>query len=503
MEQVLDLYRKTFQDLGIKVLDSGKLETIGGNNVTIDGKDVVLPLEEYLIENKWEDIYPWHPLSENNILGPSITIRKYTAFLKVTTHLYLVEIINTLIQMVQNPELQNKIKGTRLIRILSELPKVSIKQIDDVRKGVNRYLIYLSKNPVSPITIKLSRIKGGKTEDGIRATRKATVITNYCEVDDPASYHGHCNSMSIAAKEFMDQLFNVTNISCIEFGDGVAPYYQAILKVHKYMVEYLRPLMEEIASIKSITNVPKGEWFDAIEDMKLLSTLIVSLPGNEGIPIEETLVPSIESPGLYEGYNTDSQRNRPVAREIVDTLNDRPLKPVPVVQTRFKATDMDSSEPTRDTIDLDMLDRVRWMDNNNRTEDSRYGRGGFNRKRPVDKYVDDVHEDYSRGRARSDDDYYRRQREEEYYREEEDRHYNREREHRRRDEQYDQYQDDRNHRHRGSRDYAYQDDRNDRGYDKYFTSDNVTRRGTGTIRPDEDSRGGRGGRVGRGGRGGR
>lgn len=470
MEKSIALYRGTFEDLGLTVTEDGKLLTSSGKTVKMDEREVVLPLERYLLKNEWSELFPWHPISENDVLGPSLPVTRYSAYLKVTTHVYLVKILETLIKLVQQPELQERLAGTRLIRILSELPKVSEKQIDDVRKALKRYLAHLNKNKISPITIRLSRIKGGKTEDGIRATRKVTVLTNYMEVDDPASYHEHCNTLSIAAKSFMDRLFEITDLSSIVFGDGTAPYYQGLLKVHKAIVEKLKPYLEEVACITDDVHVPQGDWFREIDNLKELSLEIVSLPGNEGVPME-----NINRESAFDPLDEVDEPKRKPRVQPEPTYEPTTRKPSAPSHDRVTERTTEVEEPRRKVrgeVDLDVMDHIRFLDSGGRSGGDPYLDGRRDDRAPRDRYVDDSRDD-RRGDSRDSRDRYHetdREYEDRMYYEEQDR---RDREDRDRNSRYreeprreerrypdDRYRDD----HQGGRYQArdpYVDERRD------------------------------------------
>ncbi len=284
------IYSDIMKSLFCVVEADGTIKSLKGDVYTIGDKPLVIPTQELLKENVWDDKVPFHPLCEDLLAGQSDVTRWLIKRVNAAIALNVCHLTLCSLQIAQNQSLQGEIKDgsyTQFIEILGEAKESTVKFFGKLMKA------YGDENG----TISFSNLyvsRAGEL-DGKTFARIATLeIPMLSEDVSDASIQG-IKANNKADKRmivsFVEKLFEGV---VMEVGaNGNVPYFEAIMRLYYGVANRLnkvRKILKGGIDESTIGIVPLGwhKWLD--EGMEDQLGVIPALPGNIG-PVDKPKKP--------------------------------------------------------------------------------------------------------------------------------------------------------------------------------------------------------------------
>lgn len=426
-----NLYVQTLSAMDYVIDDSAAAMREGKElvNITVNDKELYLPSEALLKKNKWKDIQPYHPLSENSLRGQSPVLQHLIRDMEVWATINYCKILDMIIKVISNDDLQ-----AELIRDVPEITKLLSSTAngatDKTASNWKKLLKHIEKERLRVVRLYIAR----------KAKHDDEVYQRVGTVSFPLTENFEEKSNELVGVKFSsitqrDVLLNVikyieNKLTEVFTSNGSTPYYHVVLQFQRNLVTVFNEIYSLFES-KFPVELIDDSWFEAVDSLDSYMGVIPPLPGNDG----ETIKHGVDSAGFYEA---SKPRTRPSSRDDEDEGEERSRRDREYNRDRTSRRDRDDyrREERRDSRDrYDDYDDRRGRDRDEERDPPR--RGGL-----LDMLDGSGERDRRDGRSRRDRDRYdddRRSFRDDYRRDSRDRY-----------DDYDDY-DDRRSRGRSSR----------------------------------------------------
>jgi hypothetical protein len=391
----------------------------------INDKTVVLPTMKYLSNPEWNKYFPFHPLSEDPILGQSEVIHFLLKRVCAAIVFRVTTLIEAMLLIASKPELQQRITDPKYAAHLECVGMAKESTLTSFLKVVKAFT-----KEGKLISVYVTRETAGRTY------RTATLHSPLFEcTDDTAEVFGLKLSSKTDKQMIVSALNYVLPESIRQIGVfGHTPYFEGLItlyhKVISHTNEIVKPFKDLSGEFPGLIEINLN-WFDFVKDNKLEHYIGVILPldGNIGTEPLDSTINSME----LMGRDSISVKDAPPWDDNPIKRHDTPAKTILAVEpkaitedgvdvssifARHDDDEYDRRDRDRDRDrEYDRRDRDRERDYDRRDRrDDRYSRVGFSDRRDRDYDRRDRDREYDR----RDRDYDRRDRERDYDRRDRD-----------------------------------------------------------------------------------
>lgn len=306
-DELIRFYTQTLNAMNVVPDEEGRLSMIAVDEddeqripVECNGKRMVLPYRPYLVAGNWDNLIPFHPLSENLLRGESEVIRSLRTMVTFRISAIASQLLTVLMGIAADPEAQAELTSKQ-IPYLKEVPHANEKTVKVLNRLLARHF-----NQFFKLYLRRSGTYNG--EEYRRVAAVSFPIWDELSSSGTKIYDVECgsakNKRTIAA--LFEVVFpDVDNQDAWSYGSNsdVAPYFQALMgclaKVGSHlngMVHLYRKYLDNAKSLKVST-----DWLDDLEDLSKWKHAIPALPGNlgatsKGETEDETVGAAVEAP---------------------------------------------------------------------------------------------------------------------------------------------------------------------------------------------------------------
>lgn len=291
------LYEAILASMCISLNEQHLFSYPNGTPVTVDQKRLVMPVREVLVKSPWAELMPFHPLSENAVLGESPVLKKVQTFV----YQRISEVIGTLglnlLLIAANTDAHGKMNSMQK-KFLKEIPEADAKCVEAFDKLIEK--VGLNGNRLFQVYMKRGGVLYGKNYQRV-AIVNFPIMDEFdpMSVDVPTkddktkrSYSIFGHEMRKKDKEVIQAMLNWLlpghdNLETYSAGSNsfVAPYFDSLIRAYIKIAKQLN----------IVTNLFKRyiddaddilinlDWEDNFENLGHYKDQIPSpLPGNDG-----------------------------------------------------------------------------------------------------------------------------------------------------------------------------------------------------------------------------
>lgn len=285
MSKLIVFYKKTLEGIGLEVNDEGLISRkaiaeIPSRPVTVEGKRLCLPTENYLTAPSVEGLIAFHPLSENIARGQSPVLKYLVKHIRAKLTCEIASLMTQLIKIACNKDYQS-----RLPSVWDDFFR-SVAAVDDkTEKNFNRMMNEVLERQTGILSIFLKN--GGKLNgaDYIRVCH-----VNFKIIEEIKSRAPYGVSIRVKDVEVFLQILRYIlpdieeeNAYSVGVNCDTAPYFTALMKCYGNIATKLNETILLLKAIDEEENEKISTTF--IKDLDGLGSLrkiVPPLPGNEG-----------------------------------------------------------------------------------------------------------------------------------------------------------------------------------------------------------------------------
>ena len=246
----------------------------------INDKDVVLPTKELLVENNWEKRHPFHPLSEDILMGQSPTIHFLIKRVTAGLTLRISTLMSSMLAVAASTDLQGRLQDGAYVAFLEPANHAKTSTVN----GWGKVMSSFKTTQFLSMYVARAKVIGDKP-----FLRVANIASPYLEdtTDDVMLCGVKLNSKA-DKRMIVALLRSLLPEKLLEVGcNGNVPYFESILTLHRNIHKHLndvvkpfKPLANELDGFKPF----KLDWWKWVKDngLEQFIGLIPALPGNEG-----------------------------------------------------------------------------------------------------------------------------------------------------------------------------------------------------------------------------
>lgn len=403
MKQI-DYYKHAVAGLGLTVEKNGEVfwPTSTPTPATIGEDKLVLPIEQYLDDNEWTGIHPFHPLCENIVMGQSKTLHFMMQSLMKSMSVYYPLLVSSILQVAASEKMQSTIKDSRALDLCALAPAAKpdwLPKAKAVSKAIREGWEMDDGSKQSLIgSIYIAR---DKTIDGERYLRVATLDFPILEQMNPDKYCGVPMRKNI--RKAIHSIYNylLEPIKRQFVSNDTNPYAHAFFQAARELIGRYNEIVDILGDYGPARLDDK--WFKWVDKLDELKNPLPKLKGNEGIRLGEEKSdrqrPSFDDLDVEIKTTSAERRSR---REDPKAAKEAKLEKAVAKVAEELGVDKDE---VRDMLDSDDEPRGRSRSRRDRYDDEDDDRRGRGRSRGRSRYDDDEDDrrGRSRGRSRRDD----------------------------------------------------------------------------------------------------
>lgn len=285
------IYEHIFQLAGWKADSQGMARiAIGDDNdpVTLDGKTIVLPTREHLMNPEPDRKIIFHPLAEQSDRGESKVISKLKKSINVVLSMRFGELAKELLSIVADPSQQKRLNPAQMEVILGIReadPKTVSNWDNTIRKTLSA--------SADKYFINIHLRRGGEYRGQSYARVALVVFPYYRELKSEKG--GDIGAIRKKDIDTFQQVYRAIfpEIEIAEaynygYSDAIAPFLFALLKSTKKMAERINEIVDLFGDLLANPESIRCdvEWDKPLHDTDTLAALIRQIPmqeGNDGI----------------------------------------------------------------------------------------------------------------------------------------------------------------------------------------------------------------------------
>lgn len=370
--KVQKFYQDILETLGAKVTDAGVvLHPITEAPYQIGGKDVVIPTKPYLDANDWSEVWPFHPLCEDAMMGQSETYHFMLRLWRAHTTLLYINLIGTILTVAADPKLAKEVKNPDFAKL--PIPNVKDTTIKAWKKLQGKF--------AKEHFLKLYVSRSGEL-DGTKVLRRADLSIPLLEHEGGKPFG---LPISVADTNTIQEL-----IKCLfepiltpHGSNHATPYLDVLLQVTRDSAEQYNKYAEMVSKVASLPLIPLN-WLTEYADMDKFRRHIPKLPGNEGSKLETTGRNAGVEPetSVYDQVNVPVRSKAPVDDDEPPFEPDVPRRRRDDVRDTPRASQRD--ERSGRVSVTDMLRDPRDLEDPRDRYDDRYDDRRGRRRGPLD-----------------------------------------------------------------------------------------------------------------------
>jgi len=315
LETLLDFDTKVLGDVGVFDNDGGGMLSYTGRDgkpkaVTISGKRLVLPTQQFLRDGDWEKRIAWHPLSEQINEGPSPVLNATKNYITERLKLTFRELALALMELAAE-EKRHKALTAKAGKYLVTLPGADQKVVDTLRKVLDSVGDAPEKRSITMF------LKNGGKNGALRSCMVSFPILDESEteVEDGATFFGVKMPRKTKDKQLILSLFeyilgdkDYRETYTQSSSNSDAPYLHCLLLSFQVLAERFNKLIEvHVAACPQLSGFKFGlGWLENMNDFdnfaKVYGVAVPSLPGNSGVTASE---PEDSSKDVFEADAED------------------------------------------------------------------------------------------------------------------------------------------------------------------------------------------------------
>lgn len=290
MKKILEFYTKVLVSLGLVVEDNGLIsKKIGGNKTPMEIKHkdselrLTMPTQAFLDNPDWENLIPFHPISENIVKGESVIIKE----LRKVAELRIADVVTTLMMTlteIASDKSSHKKLSVPMKEFLKHMPEANEKTITTLSK-----MIYSLSNS-GDRKICSFYIKRGGSINGTPFKRVSVVNFPFMEElckDEKEVYGVKVTAADkLAIKKLFDYLLPNSEINGnYNFGsnDNVAPNFHALMSSFYNIMNLLNAKIELFKKYDEVSDLlVEAEYDVELNNLDDFQDIIPHLNYNDG-----------------------------------------------------------------------------------------------------------------------------------------------------------------------------------------------------------------------------
>lgn len=381
---IIDGYRSLLKATTLDISDSDKVLLPSGKPAKIDDRELVIPSREWLKKNEWKEVYPYHPLCEDPLMGMSPTMQFTNLAIRNALSIKFSALIRDILMVIVDKDLQKQVKdasANEIMAVFAEAKKTSLASWSAVSKTFNKNQYFAN------VIINRNVVVDDKV-----VLRKGTVRVPILDNEDESTLLGvsipkvHVAGIQALTHKLLEGV--ETNFE----SNAPRPYFDVLLQFFKAMAGRYNEILTMFGDVIDSGFIDL-DWLEHFEDQERVAKMIPKLPGNAGVRIADGK--------RGTGNDTDSEIN-PMENLVVPGTSARDEEDRPPWEESRRPQDRSPKSGGASISDMlrgdDRDDRGRRDDRESRRGDRRRNdRGGRGRDsgRGRDRYERD-----DRGRGR-------------------------------------------------------------------------------------------------------
>lgn len=381
-QSLLAFYQKVLETVDLKVDEEGFIAFQPAGAIDKDGKPLViqaavegkrwvLPTDEVLSENHWDELMAFHPLSENFLNGESAVLAKFKAAINLKLGAVIGEILGALTKYASDVDAQKNgnvgAKASKYLKLVPHLKEVSAERMAQIiektelasdRRFVNLYLKrggMLNDTKHTWVCVvgfpfrqeldgEEPKVFGVTISKKDQASFKALFDYILPDNDDLAQYSSAPKAKSAAKFDALLRAFA-----------NVAIQLNEMVQTHRKQIPSYKDLMIDLS------------WMEELDAIDKMADVVPPLPGNVGEGVRDGRVEGavkqsnapVRAKRMFEQAPAESRTEREVIPHKPETLRDEP---------RGERQAPAGQAPARDPENLTFSERMRRQAEDNRQQ---------------------------------------------------------------------------------------------------------------------------------------
>lgn len=287
MKQI-EFYQNAVEGLGHEINEDNVICRPGKKPtpIKVDGHPLVLPVDKYLDENDWSEVYPFHPLCENIIMGQSPSIHFMSRALMQTISVCYGTLVTAILKIASDEEAQKTLVDSNALELLELVPKAKPDWANKANAVAKAIASGWQTDDGSKESLlgKLYISREGKIDDE-RFLRIATLDFPILEQANPDKFCGV--PMQKAPRKAIYTLYShLLGDIKREFGSNdTNPYSHAFFQAARELIKKYN----NTAKLLGKNRLPKlnDKWFKMVDKLDELTSEIPELATNAGVRLKQ------------------------------------------------------------------------------------------------------------------------------------------------------------------------------------------------------------------------
>lgn len=346
---LIQIYEHIFQLAGWKADSQGVARiAVGDDNdpVLMDGKIIVLPTREHLMNPEPDRKIIFHPLAEQSDRGESKIIAKLKKSINVVMSMRFGELGKELLSIVADPTQQKRLNPAQMEVILG-IREADAKTVSNWDNTIRKTL----SSSADKYFINIHLRRGGEYQGQSFARVALVVFPYYRELKSEKG--GDVGAIRKKDHDTFLQVYRailpeVEIAEAYNFGysGAIAPFLFALLKSTKKMADRFNEIVDLYGDLLANADAMRcdTDWDSALHDTEKLSGLIRQIPmqeGNDGVlqpmpQVQQVQAPPVPAPVQYpqpvqtppyapQGYQQPYQQPYPAPAPVEDPYSPKGL----------------------------------------------------------------------------------------------------------------------------------------------------------------------------------